>query len=363
MKAIVAMSGGVDSSTAMLLAIERFGRDNVCGVTLCLAEQGSVGEAADIQNCADAGATCETLGVPHTSLYAYPQFSEYVIDYFTRTYLEGRTPNPCVVCNKTIKFGLLYDYARENGYSRIVTGHYAVTEERGGITYLKRAADPRKDQSYVLAGLSQEQLSAAVFPLGGMTKQEVRALAEAHGFVSAKRSDSQDICFIPDGDYAAFIKERCGIGDDPGEYVDESGNVLGRHKGQWQYTIGQRKGLGISMGRHVFVLDKSAESNRVTLGDETALFCTEVKLCNVGYISGAAAVREGERYMVKLRYAHRPSTAVVHIGESDEVSATSATLVFDEPQRAPTPGQLAVIYDSDTVICSGDIVSGLRPRA
>lgn len=344
------MSGGVDSSAAMLLSIEKYGRENVCGVTLRLSEKGTAGETADEKNCADAKAVCDALNVPHTSVYAYPAFEREVVDYFTREYFLGHTPNPCVVCNRTIKFGLLYDYAKTHGFEKIVTGHYAKTEETGGVTYLKRANDPKKDQSYVLAMLSQEQIAAADFPLGGMTKPEVRELAASHGFASASRSDSQDICFIPDGDYAGFLKKRCGIADRPGDYVDEEGKVLGKHKGQWQYTIGQRKGLGISMGRHVFVLEKDAENNRVTLGDEEKLFKKEVKFENINYISGKEAVEPGKTCTAKLRYAHKPAEATVNIDGNEGI------LTFTEPQRAPTPGQFAVVYDGDTVICAGEIV-------
>ena len=339
------MSGGVDSSAAMLLAMEKYGRENVCGVTLCLSSD----IAADEKNCADAKAVCDALGVPHRSVDARRTFEQTVIDYFTREYFLGHTPNPCVVCNRTVKFGLLYDYAREHGFEKIVTGHYAVTETVNGVTFLKRAADPKKDQSYVLAMLSQEQLAAADFPLSAMTKPEVRELAASHGFASASRSDSQDICFIPDGDYAGFLKNRCGLSDQPGDYVDESGKILGKHKGQWQYTIGQRKGLGISMGRHIFVLAKDAGKNLVTLGDEDRLFCTEVFLTGLNFPSGSDLVVPGKPYTAKLRYAHRAAETVV------ELSGNEARLIFTEPQRAPTPGQFAVIYDGDTVVCAGVI--------
>ena len=339
------MSGGVDSSAAMLLAMEKYGRENVCGVTLCLSSD----IAADEKNCADAKAVCDALGVPHRSVDARRTFEQTVIDYFTREYFLGHTPNPCVVCNRTVKFGLLYDYAREHGFEKIVTGHYAVTETVNGVTFLKRAADPKKDQSYVLAMLSQEQLAAADFPLSAMTKPEVRELAASHGFASASRSDSQDICFIPDGDYAGFLKNRCGLSDQPGDYVDESGKILGKHKGQWQYTIGQRKGLGISMGRHIFVLAKDAGKNLVTLGDEDRLFCTVVFLTGLNFPSGSDLVVPGKPYTAKLRYAHRAAETVV------ELSGNEARLIFTEPQRAPTPGQFAVIYDGDTVVCAGVI--------
>lgn len=338
------MSGGVDSSAAMLLAMEKYGRDAVCGVTLCL----SADHDADEKNCADAKSVCDRLGVPHVAADARAEFERAVIDYFTAEYFRGHTPNPCVVCNREIKFGLLYGWAKEHGFDRIVTGHYAVTETVDGTAYLRRAADARKDQSYVLAMLSQEQLAAADFPLGGMTKPEVRGLAASHGFASASRSDSQDICFIPHGDYAAFLKKRCGIADQPGDYIDETGKILGKHKGQWQYTIGQRKGLGISMGKHVFVLDKDAENNRVTLGDEDRLFQTCVRIADLNFISGHI-IDQGRTYTAKLRYAHRPAPAKLTI------AGNTAELTFDEPQRAPTPGQFAVVYDGDTVVCAGVI--------
>ncbi len=351
MKALVAMSGGVDSSAALLLSMEKYGRENVGGVTLRLAETGTSGAEADEKNCADAKAVCDTLGVPHMSVYAYPAFKQSVIDYFTEAYLRGLTPNPCVVCNRDVKFGLLYDCAKQHGFEKIVTGHYAKTDVRDGVTYLRRAADERKDQSYVLAMLSQEQLRAADFPLGGLTKPEVRALAASHGFASASRSDSQDICFIPDGDYAGFLKASCGLTDQPGDYVDGDGRVLGTHRGQWQYTIGQRKGLGISMGRHIFVLSKDAEQNRVTLGDEEHLFKTVVRIGDVNCISGEAAVENGNIYTAKLRYAHRPAEVRMEMREDGH----EAVLCFAEPQRAPTAGQYAVVYNGDTVICAGVI--------
>ncbi len=351
MNAIVAMSGGVDSGAALLLSIEKYGRENVLGVTLKLAETGTFGAEADEKNCADAKAVCDALNVPHTSVYAYPAFKQSVIDYFTASYFRGLTPNPCVVCNRDVKFGLLYDYAKANGFDKIVTGHYAKTCVRDGVTYLNRAADGRKDQSYVLAMLSQEQLCAADFPLGGMMKPEVRELAASHGFASASRSDSQDICFIPDGDYAGFLKKNCNLPDQPGDYADTDGNVLGKHKGQWQYTIGQRKGLGISMGRHVFVLSKDAETNRVTLGDEDALFKTVVRIGDVNCISGGGSVENGKLYTAKLRYAHKPADVTVEMRED----GNEAVLTFTESQRAPTAGQYAVVYNGDTVICAGVI--------
>lgn len=352
-KIMVAMSGGVDSSVALLKSIERYGIENVCGATLALSEKGSEGETADRRNSDDARAVCDIFGVPHMTIYAYPEFSARVIDYFTGEYLAGRTPNPCVVCNRYVKFGLLLNYAKEHGYNRVATGHYANISYRDGVAYLSRADDLRKDQSYVLASLSQEQLSSADFPLGTYTKPEVRKIAAEHGFVSADRGDSQDVCFIPDGDYAAFIKRRCKISDEAGNYIDENGNILGRHRGQWQYTIGQRKGLGISMGRHVFVLDKNAADNTVTLGDEEPLFYKNVRVRNVNFISGP---RQDGKYTVKLRYAHRPAPAYVRfLGDTAEIE-------FDEPQRAPTPGQFAVAYDGDGYVAMSGCICGKNEK-
>ena len=345
-KTLVAMSGGVDSSAAMLLAMEKYGRDAVCGVTLCL----SADHGADEKNCADAKDVCDRLGVPHVSVDARVQFENAVIDYFTAEYFRGRTPNPCVVCNREIKFGLLYDWAKEHGFDRIVTGHYAVIETADGTAYLRRAADARKDQSYVLAMLSQEQLAAADFPLGGMTKPEVRELASSHGFASASRSDSQDICFIPDGDYVKFLTEFRSHAPIRGKYISVDGTVLGEHMGQECYTIGQRKGLGIALGRHVFVLEKNAESNTVTLGDAEGLMKDTLAVDGVNLI-GRSSISDGEEFHVKIRYAHRAARAKVFHREDGKLEVK-----FEEPQRAPSPGQFAVLYDGDETVGGGVIV-------
>ncbi|MBE6626441.1 MAG: tRNA 2-thiouridine(34) synthase MnmA [Ruminococcaceae bacterium] len=340
---IIAMSGGVDSSVSLLLSKEKLKNEPLIGVTLALAAENTPEHAADLSNISDAAAVCASQGIEHRAVFAHAEFKQAVIDYFTGEYMAGRTPNPCVVCNRDIKFGLLGDYAKENGAGRIITGHYARLAEIGGYTYIKKAADISKDQSYMLAYLSQNQLRRAYFPLGELTKAEVRAIAEDNNLVSARKKDSQDICFVPDGDYVAAITKATGKEPISGNYIDQSGKILGSHRGYWCYTVGQRKGLGISLGKHAFVLSKDASTNTVVLGDEADLFKTQVNISSLNLPSDPHALDGDVRCIVKLRYAHRGSECVLH-----RTSETTATLEFDEPQRAPTPGQFAVIYDADT---------------
>lgn len=337
------MSGGVDSSVSLLLSKQNFPGQSFVGVTLALAAAGSPEQAGDETNVADAAAVCASQKVEHRAVYAHDEFKAAVIDYFIREYLSGRTPNPCVICNREIKFGLLSAYADANGLDKIVTGHYARLEDIGGYTYIRKAVDPAKDQSYMLAYLTQDQLRRAYFPLGGLTKAEVRAIAEENSLISARRHDSQDICFVPDGDYVAAITKLTGVSPVPGNYVDEDGKILGKHRGHWCYTIGQRKGLGISMGRHVFVLSKDHRSNAVTLGDEETLFKTQVCISGLNLPSNPHALDVDVRCIAKIRYAHRGAACTLH-----RTSDSTAVLEFDEPQRAPSPGQFAVIYDADT---------------
>jgi len=347
---LIALSGGVDSSAALLLSKEKYGAD-LLGATLALADPASPEASADEKNIADARSVCEIGGIPHVPVYAHEEFRAAVMDYFAREYLAGRTPNPCVVCNREIKFGLLADFAARNGCEKIITGHYARLENRNGFITIRKAADITKDQSYMLAMLSQEQLRRAEFPLGIYTKAEIREMAGEAGLKTAQRKDSQDVCFIPDGDYVSFITRHTGETPVPGDYMDEAGNILGKHKGQWCYTIGQRKGLGISMGWHVFVLSKDAASNRVTLGDEAPLFRKTVHLSDIHAPSDPTWIMGDVPCRAKLRYAHREAEAVFHrTGDSEGV------IEFTEPQRAPSPGQFAVLYKEDFVIGAGVIV-------
>ena len=340
---LIAMSGGVDSSVSLLLSKKNFPDDSFVGVTLALAAEDSPEREGDLANISDAAAVCASQSTDHRAVYAYNQFKAQVIDYFTQEYLNGRTPNPCVICNREIKFGLLADYADANGLDKIVTGHYARLSKIGGYTYVRKAADPTKDQSYMLGYLTQAQLKRAYFPLGELTKAEVRAIAEEYNLVSARRRDSQDICFVPDGDYVSAIGRFAGITPIPGNYVDESGKILGKHRGHFCYTIGQRKGLGISMGRHIFVLSKDHESNTVTLGDEDRLFKKQVVVGGLNLPSDPHSLDGDVRCIAKIRYAHQGSPCILH-----RTSADTAVLEFDEAQRAPSPGQFAVIYDADT---------------
>lgn len=337
---IIAMSGGVDSSVALLLSKEMTG--DVRGVTLSLTDP------ADEGAISDARAVCERMQVQHDVVRASEQFRERVIDYFIREYLDGRTPNPCVMCNREIKFGLLAGYADSNGYGRIITGHYAGIEKIGEYSYIRRAKDTSKDQSYMLAFLDQSQIRRAAFPLGGYTKAEIREMAEEHGFVNARKKDSQDVCFIPDGDYVKKITELTGKIPSAGMYTDTEGNILGPNRGYWCYTIGQRKGLGIALGRHAFVLSKDAGTNTVVLGDEEDLMKKKVRIDSF-HIPGDGGIYKGRvRCMAKIRYAHRMAKAVF-----ERTSENGGVLEFDEPQRAPAPGQFAVLYDE-----SGEYVIG-----
>ena len=343
------MSGGIDSAVAALLAINA--GYEVSGATMRLCKKHDEnGNDLSEQDIADAKAVCDRIGISHTVYSLEDKFHDTVIRDFIDTYLAGGTPNPCIVCNKFLKFGLLLDKAVSDGADMIATGHYARIERRDdGRFLLKKAADMQKDQTYMLWSLSQHQLSHTVFPLGDLTKPEIRKIGEDNGFVIAHKSDSQDICFVPDGDYASFIENELGYKYPEGDYIDEDGNYLGRHKGVIHYTIGQRKGLGISMGRHIFVTRKDAESNTVTLADEDRLFTNTVMIKGINLIPFDKI--EGKiRVKAKIRYRHAESDAyAVQTGE-DEI-----TLTFDEPQRAPAKGQSAVMYDGDYVIGGGII--------
>ena len=345
----VAMSGGIDSAVAALLVKEQ--GYEVIGATMKLCDKtlpdGTDATQSDIN---DAREICNKLNIPHKVYDLADEFSAIVIKDFIDTYMSGGTPNPCIVCNKNLKFGKLLDIEIAAGADYVATGHYAnIEQDDNGRFLLKRAADPKKDQTYMLWSLTQEQLSHTLFPLGSMTKPEIRELGAQNGFVNAHKSDSQDICFVPDGDYAAFIEKELGYKYPAGNYVDESGNVLGSHKGMIHYTIGQRKGLGISMNKHIFVIDKNADTNTVTLADEDKLFKTKVVIRNINLIPFDKI--EGKiRVEAKIRYSQSQSPAYAEQTGDDEI-----TLTFDTPQRAPARGQSAVMYIGDTVVGGGVI--------
>lgn len=344
MKVLTGMSGGVDSSVSAACLLNS-GYD-VTGVTLSLCSQ-AVSEA-------DAAASvCKGLNIEHKTVDLREDFGKFVISDFISEYEKGRTPNPCIVCNKSIKFGKMLEIAKEGGFDKIATGHYAVIKRQGDRYLLERAADNSKDQTYVLYCLSQEQLAHSLFPLGELTKPQVREIAKELGFVNADKADSQDICFVPDGDYANFITSYTGKTYREGEYVDISGNVLGRHKGIINYTIGQRKGLGIALGKPQFVISKDAKSGRVILGDEENLFYNRVEVEDVNFIP-FDNLTSPLWVTAKLRYGTREDEAVIHPTEK------GVLIEFEKPQRAPSSGQSAVFYDGSTVIGGGRIVGGIK---
>lgn len=351
MKTLIGMSGGVDSAVTAALVSRN---STAAGITLKLYDGDNPDLIAKFEReAADAADVCKRLGINHTTLDLKSSFYDYVIKHFIDEYIAGRTPNPCIQCNIHIKFGAMLDYALKNGFDSIATGHYARIEKSGDRYLLKKALDPTKDQSYVLYGLTQNELSKTVLPLGDYTKAQARAIAEEMKLCVARKSDSQDICFVPDGDYAAFIERNTSINFAAGDYLDLNGNVLGKHKGVIHYTIGQRKGLGIALGKHAFVLNKNAETGEIVLGDEEHLFYKQVELRGVNII--AADSLDGIRAAGKLRYRHTEQPCIIH-----QTAADSVILEFDTPQRAPSPGQAAVFYDGDTVLGGGVIVKGIK---
>ena len=337
-KCLIAMSGGVDSSVAVRLMQEQ-GWD-------CL---GAMMALHGEESPEDARRVAETLGIPFTLLDCRAQFRERVMEDFARSYEQGRTPNPCIVCNRYLKFGVLYDYAAAQGCEAVVTGHYARIEARDGRFLLKKAADPAKDQSYMLYALTQAQLAHIRLPLGALTKAEARAMAEESGLVTAHKSDSQDICFVPDGDYAGFLCRFCGKEWTPGDFVDLQGNVLGQHRGIIRYTVGQRRGLGIAAAHPLYVVRLDVENNRVVLGENSDLFSRELTAHGVNLIALPEIVG-ALRCKAKIRYRHTEQPCTVTQPDRDTLQ-----VVFDEPQRAITPGQSVVLYDGDTVLGGGII--------
>ena len=347
-KILVGMSGGVDSSVcALALADKGY---TVSGVTLSLLGKNQ----SDTNNVNDAKSVCDRLGIEHYALDLSVDFKHFVINNFIDEYLKGNTPNPCIVCNKHIKFGKMLETAREMGFSKIATGHYARIKEQDGRYLLYKAADNSKDQSYVLYCLSQEQLSRVEFPLGEFSKSEVREMALKNGFVNANKKDSQDICFVPDGDYASFIEKTANFVSSTGDYINQKGEKIGEHKGIIHYTIGQRKGLGVAFGHPVFVIDKNAQTNQVILGEQEDLFYKSVLVKDVNFIPFDELKNE-MAVLAKLRYSQKEQPAVLKPLEDGQV-----ILEFSEPQRAPSSGQAAVFYQGDMVVGGGTIVKGIE---
>jgi tRNA-specific 2-thiouridylase len=295
----------------------------------------------------------QRLRIPFHIFDARREFRQQVVEPFIAAYEAGLTPNPCMLCNRTMKFSWFWDRAEEAGCDYVVTGHYARIEERDGRFLLKKAADEAKDQTYFLYTLTQEQLKHTLFPLGSLTKTEARAIAEALGLLNAKKRDSQDICFIPDGDYMVFMERHTNKTYEGGNYLDLQGNVVGQHRGAVAYTLGQRKGLGLAMGAPVYVCGKDMAANTVTVGPNEALFHSALRANDWNWIA-MEGLAEPIRVTAKARSRMREEPATVYPEENG-----FARVEFDEPQRAITPGQAVVLYDGDTVIGGGTITEVL----
>ena len=350
-KILAAMSGGVDSSAAAILLQEQ--GYEVVGATVKMFGNKDVGikePDAPKQDVEDAKTVAEKLGIEHHVLDFSSCFKKCVINHFVNEYKCGRTPNPCVDCNKHIKFGKLFEAARELGCEYLATGHYARIEYsvEKNRWLLARGDDASKDQSYMLFNMTQDQLAHTVLPLAELTKAEIRAKADEAGLAVAHKSDSQDICFVPDGDYAAVIA-RLGVKSKQGNFVHMNGTVLGKHKGQIHYTIGQRKGLGVSYEYPLYVISKDMATNTVVLGPNDALFSKELWASDVNFIT-VDNLTEPMRVTAKARYRMKDVPATIEPAEDGLVH-----VIFDEPQRAITPGQAVVFYDGQYVVGGGII--------
>jgi tRNA-specific 2-thiouridylase len=358
-RAVIAMSGGVDSSVAAWLMKER-GYDCI-GITLKLFTNDDLGlkkhySCCSLEDINDARNVAYRMDMPHYVLNFSGDFRDQVIRRFIETYEQGGTPNPCIDCNRYIKFESLLRRAQQLDFETIVTGHYAQVEadRPNGRFLLKKARDAQKDQSYVLYCLTQEQLAHTVFPLGDKTKGEVRAIALARGFGNAKKHDSQDICFVPDRDYPRFIETYTGKQPEGGNILDRTGAVLGRHRGLIRYTIGQRRGVGLSFPQPMYVAAKSVADNTLTMGPEESLYSRSLIAGDCNFIA-CAGLEKPRRVTVKTRYLQAEQGAV-----AEQVGPRSIRVDFDEPQRAVTPGQAAVLYDGEYVVGGGTIL-GDRP--
>jgi tRNA-specific 2-thiouridylase len=346
-KAVIAMSGGVDSSAAAALSLEQ--GFQCAGITLKLYENES--RCRVLADVNDAKNTASSLGIDHYVLDLTGEFDKYVIRHFVETYEQGKTPNPCIECNRQIKFNLLLQHINRLDFDFLVTGHYAriIKDSVSGRFLLQKALDEKKDQSYVLYCLTQQQLQRARFPLGELSKNEARKIAKERNFINAAKGESQDICFVPDGDYSGFIEKYTGKTYPCGNIIDQEGKVIGRHRGLIRYTIGQRRGLGVAANVPVYVAAKSTEANTVTLAPEATLYSKSLFAKNINLIA-CTDLKKPMRVMVKTRYLQAAQSAI-----AEQTAGDSLHIEFDTPQRAITPGQAAVMYDGETVVGGGTI--------
>lgn len=354
-RVVVGMSGGVDSSVAAYLLKEQ--GYEVIGVTMqiwqkedaCSIEEN--GGCCGLSAVEDARRVASSIGIPYYVMNFRREFRESVIDYFMSEYLSGRTPNPCIACNRYVKWEALLSRSMAIGADYIATGHYARIDRLDNGRYaVRRSAALSKDQTYALYNLTQDQLAHTLMPVGSYTKEEIRAVAEKAGLLVADKPDSQDICFVPDGDYAAFIRENTEREIPAGNFVTPSGEILGRHKGIIHYTVGQRKGLGLALGYPAFVLEIRPRTNEVVIGTYEESLTQTVKADKVNFMS-VEDLTEPKRVFAKIRYNHKGAWCTVEKTGEDEV-----TCRFEEPQRAVTPGQALVLYEGEHVLGGGTIL-------